>query len=120
AIPWVFAWTQNRHMVPGWFGVGSALADFAADGSGDARMLERLFAGSRLFRLVVDEVEKALVQTDLEVARAYASLVPDAALGRDVLALVEDEYVRTVSCVRRLAGGGELGARFPRFRRRYA
>ena len=41
-------------------------------------LLRRMFAESRLFRLVIGEVEKTLCLVDLEIARDYAGLVPDA------------------------------------------
>ena len=62
AIPWVFAWSQNRHFVPGWYGVGSGILTFLqVRGQRGATLLDRMFAESRLFRLIVDEVEKTLV-----------------------------------------------------------
>jgi phosphoenolpyruvate carboxylase len=121
AIPWVFAWTQNRHFVPGWYGVGAGLETFLAvrGGRGEA-LLKRMFADCRLFRLIVDEAEKTLAYVDLDIARAYADLVSDPWARQEVFSLVTDEYHRTVDLVRRLSGAATLAARFPRFRERLA
>ena len=119
AIPWVFAWAQNRHLITGWFGVGSALQTFreVRGASGEA-LLARMFEDSRLFRLVADEVEKTLAVVDLDIARDYSSLVADPALRDEVFALIEREYGLTVAEVLRLSGSSHPGARFPDFDRR--
>src|SRR5207247_2159044 len=76
AIPWVFAWSQNRHFLPGWYGVGTGLATFLeVRGGRGAALLQRMFAEFRLFRLILDEVEKTLAYVDLDIAREYAGLV---------------------------------------------
>ncbi len=119
AIPWVFAWTQNRHLVPGWYGVGTAIERFVAlRGRAGEALLHEMFGGCRAFRLIVDEVEKTLPQVDLDVARAYARLVPDAQARDAIFGRVETEYHRTVAGVLRVTGGAMLLERFPRFRRR--
>ncbi len=119
AIPWVFAWTQNRHLVPGWYGVGTAIGRFLeARGRKGEQQLGRMFEGCRIFRLIVDEVEKTLPQVDLEIAREYAGLVPDAATRDEIFGRVEEEYRRTVHAVLRVTGNDMLLERFPRFRRR--
>jgi phosphoenolpyruvate carboxylase len=121
AIPWVFAWSQNRHFVPGWYGVGSGILTFLeVRGRRGAALLDRMFAESRLFRLIVDEVEKTLTYVDLDIAREYAELVPDPAARAVILGMVEEEYHRTVEAVLRISGGHELVKRYPRFRRRLA
>jgi phosphoenolpyruvate carboxylase len=121
AIPWVFAWSQNRHFVPGWYGVGSGILTFLqVRGQRGAAMLDRMFTESRLFRLIVDEVEKTLAYVDLEIVREYAELVPDAGVRTNILEMVEDEYHRTVEAVLRISGGTQLVERYPRFRRRLA
>jgi phosphoenolpyruvate carboxylase len=121
AIPWVFAWTQNRHFIPGWYGVGAGLETFLAvrGGRGEA-LLKRMFADFRLFRLIVDEAEKTLAYVDLDIARAYADLVSDPWARQEIFSLVTDEYHRTVDLMRRLTGATTLAARFPRFRERLA
>jgi phosphoenolpyruvate carboxylase len=121
AIPWVFAWSQNRHFVPGWYGVGSGILMFLqVRGQRGAVLLERMFNESRLFRLIVDEVEKTLTYVDLDIAREYAELVPDPSVRANILGLVEEEYHRTVEAVLKISGGRELVERYPRFRRRLA
>jgi len=116
AIPWVFAWSQNRHLIPGWYGVGSALAQLRA--AGEDRLLAELFARSRIFRLIVDEVEKTLFLADLEIARAYAELVPDAEVRESIFTLIADEHARTRREVLLLSGANGLAERFPAFRNR--
>jgi len=119
AIPWVFAWSQNRHFVPGWYGVGTGILTFLqVRGPRGAALLNRMFTESRLFRLIVDEVEKTLTYVDLEIAREYAELVPDSGVRNTILAMVEEEYQRTVEAVLKISGGRELVERYPRFRRR--
>jgi phosphoenolpyruvate carboxylase len=119
AIPWVFAWTQNRHLVTGWYGVGSALKAFL-----DVRreagldLLRRMFRDSRLFRTIMDEVEKTLLAVDLDLARAYADLVADSGLRDSVFGRIEREYRLTCEMVLRVSGDSLVAERFPQFRRR--
>ncbi len=119
AIPWVFAWSQNRHLVTGWYGLGSALDQFrrVRAKSGDA-LLARMFERNRVFRLVIDEAEKSLHLADMEIATHYASLVPEAAARDAVLDLVRGEFDRTRTELLRLSGESTLAERFPAFRRR--
>jgi phosphoenolpyruvate carboxylase len=120
AIPWVFAWSQNGHFVPGWYGVGTGLETFLeVRGERGENLLKRMFNDSRLFRLVIDEVEKTLVKVDLDLAWEYASLVPDAGIRDAVFAVVKDEYERTCRAVLRISGGGKLAERFPRYLRQF-
>jgi phosphoenolpyruvate carboxylase len=121
AIPWVFAWSQNRHLVPGWYGVGTGILNFLeVRGAAGEELLRRMFERSRLFRLILDEVEKTLCQADLEIAREYAGLVPDEDARETILGLIGEEHERTVRAVLRISGGTTLAERFPLYRRRLA
>jgi phosphoenolpyruvate carboxylase len=75
AVPWVFAWTQTRHMLPGWFGAGTGLA-IAAKKHGLA-MLREACANWFFLRNLIDDVEAMMGRADLEVAAAYGELVPE-------------------------------------------
>ncbi len=121
AIPWVFAWSQNRHVMPGWYGVGSGIAAFLdVRGETGLTLLQRMFADFRLFRLIVDETEKTLLQVDLGVAREYAHLVADAAVRETLFSMIEREYHLTVEMLLKVSGGREIAERFPRLRSRLA
>ncbi|BAQ18795.1 phosphoenolpyruvate carboxylase [Methyloceanibacter caenitepidi] len=116
AIPWVFAWSQNRHMITNWYGVGSAIQSFLeVRGDKGERLLAEMFKGSRLFRLIIDEVEKALARVDLKIARDYASLVSDAQVRETIFAMIEKEYALTKDMVLALSGSAFPGERFKQF-----
>ncbi len=121
AIPWVFGWSQNRHLITGWFGAGSALESFLeVRGEAGEALLKAMFETFPLFRLIIDEMEKTLLLVDLDVAWGYAELVPDAGLRDEIFALVQSEYERTCANLLRITGEERLGKRFPNFRDRMA
>ncbi|MFD2737941.1 phosphoenolpyruvate carboxylase [Sulfitobacter aestuarii] len=121
AIPWVFAWSQNRHLITGWYGFGSAIASFRRfrKGEGDA-LLQKMFAESPLFRLIVDEVEKSLFHTDMDVAGRYATLVTDAQARATIFGMIEREYMASCLGLRAITGSEQIGARFPKMKSRFA
>ncbi|MBM3543585.1 MAG: phosphoenolpyruvate carboxylase [Alphaproteobacteria bacterium] len=117
AIPYVFAWSQNRHIITGWYGVGSAIANFLqVRGEGGEALLKRMFKDSRLFRLIIDEVEKTLLLVDPSIMRDYASLVPEAGVRDTILAMIEQELKLTRDMVLKVSGGVEIAERFPQYR----
>jgi phosphoenolpyruvate carboxylase len=119
AIPWVFGWSQNRHLIPGWYGVGTALLRFLeVRGPAAQELLRRMFRVSPIFRLIIDEVEKTLPLVDMTIARRFAALVPDEPVREQIFAMVEAEYHRTVDMVLRVTGEPELLSRFPNHRGR--
>lgn len=121
AIPWVFAWTQNRLMIPGWYGLGTAIEQFInVRGDAGNTMLLRMFDESRLFRLVIDETEKTLPQVDMGIAAEYAQLVNNEKIRTEIFSMVEKEYHLTQAMILKLTGETELCERFPRFQRRLA
>jgi len=119
AIPWVFAWAQNRHSITGWYGVGSGLKAFLeARGDRGLELLRWMFEDSRLFRLIMDEVEKTLALVDLSIARQYASLVADEAVREKIYKLIEDEWHLTREMVLRVTGDHTLTERFKEYEAR--
>jgi phosphoenolpyruvate carboxylase len=99
AIPWVFAWTQARIDLAGWFGLGTAL-----DAVGDEAELRRAYEEWPLFRTLIDNVAMSLAKADARIARRYLALGD-----RDDLAeLVMGEMELTRDWVIRVTGGHEL------------
>jgi len=100
AIPWVFSWTQSRHGIPGWFGVGTAI-EFLANELG-TEGLRAFVDRSRFVRRLIDNTELSLVRSDIDVAHEYARLAdPDA---QKLYALIADEHARTVKAIRDIVG----------------
>ena len=75
AIPWVFAWTQSRYMLPGWFGFGTGLQ--AALGRHGIERLRQLRRDWFFFAALLDDVEAMLARTDLEIASHYDGLADE-------------------------------------------
>lgn len=119
AIPWVFAWSQNRHLISGWYGFGTAVESFLrVRGEGGKAMLADMFERSRVFRLVVDEVEKSLFHADMDIAARYADLVPCQETKTEIFAQVKAEFARTSEQVMGLTGAPVIGERFPALKHR--
>ena len=114
AIPWVFAWTQNRHLIPGWFGLGTALSNYISDHGLTA--LRQLFDKTAVFKLIIDEVEKTLAQVDIGIAEKYAELVDNSAARDEIFGLIKQEYELTVQMVQDVTGQETIANRFPTFR----
>ncbi len=111
AIPWVFAWTQNRCLLPAWYGCGSAFA--TAVDSGALADLRRLYREWPFFRAFVENLEMTLAKSSIEIARGYLGLVPESA-GRDrVWGLIEAEHRRTVATLLAIVESRELLDRHP-------
>jgi phosphoenolpyruvate carboxylase len=106
AIPWVFAWSQSRHVLTGWYGVGSALTDALASDGGETA-LRALYRDSRFFHDLIENVEMALAKTDLSIASRYAALCDDDET-RSLFGTISEEFNRTVSAILRVANRGEL------------
>jgi len=108
AIPWVFAWSQNRHMLTGWYGLGSALE--AGIEKHGLEPFQAMFDGMKVFRLVVDEAEKTLLQADMSMAARYAALVKDEAARTAIFGSIQAEHDRTVKHLLAVTGEPHLGA----------
>ncbi|MDB5867190.1 MAG: Phosphoenolpyruvate carboxylase, partial [Betaproteobacteria bacterium] len=71
AIPWVFAWVQSRYVVPGWYGLGSALKAFAESGEGNVELLGGMYREWLFFRMVVNNAQLELLRADIDTAAWY-------------------------------------------------
>ena len=107
AIPWVFAWTQNRCMIPAWYGIGSAFQAFARSRRDGWRMLKEMYEEWPFFRATLDNAVLALAKCDMDIGRTYASLVEDSEARTRIWNMIESEYARSRDAA--LATNGQAG-----------
>jgi phosphoenolpyruvate carboxylase len=101
AIPWVFAWTQSRANLPGWFGIGTAIEQWAGDDEERWEELRSLASAHPILEATLANAEMVLAKTDLAIHRDYARLAAPEV--RDaLLPAIEDEHDRTVRALLRL------------------
>jgi phosphoenolpyruvate carboxylase len=102
AIPWVFAWTQARYGLPGWYGMGSALT--AAIEAGQLSHLRRMYREWPFFQWCIDASQISLGKADASIARKYRELVVDDSLRERYGDLLEAEFARTREAVNAILG----------------
>jgi phosphoenolpyruvate carboxylase len=112
AIPWVLAWSQSRVMLPGWYGTGSAVDGWLADG-GRIEVLHELYQRWPFFRTVLSNLAQVLAKSDLGLAARYAELVDDKALRRRVFDKITKEHTRTINAHKLITGQDNLLADNP-------
>ncbi len=113
AIPWVFAWTQCRAVLPGWYGVGSGLvAAIEAHGLAAVRRAARTWP---VLATLLADVEMVLAKSDLEIAGRYAELAAD--VGGRLFPILAEEHARSVTAVLELVESQELLGRDPTLQR---
>jgi phosphoenolpyruvate carboxylase len=112
AIPWGFAWTQSRLLLPAWYGVGSAFHTWVGDQPERWAELAELVAVSPLLQVTLDNVEMALAKSDLRIASSYARLASEEVRAAVFPELVA-EHRRTTSALSRLTGRPHLLAHDP-------
>ncbi len=99
AIPWVFAWSQTRATLPGWYGLGSGL-----EAVGDVSVLQAAYAEWPLFTTMLDNVEMSLAKADRDIAERHLALGGRPDLADTILA----EFDRTTSWLLRVLGQEKL------------
>ncbi|MFP3941119.1 MAG: phosphoenolpyruvate carboxylase, partial [Thermoanaerobaculia bacterium] len=121
AIPWGFAWTQTRYVVPGWYGVGRGLAETLAgtlDGSSGggphggedaAEHLARLYREWPFLTAVINNAQREMARSRLEIAEAYAGLAEESgAGGTDFHAIIRRDFDEARRAILRITGQEEL------------
>lgn len=116
AIPWGFSWMQSRHVLPGWYGVGAALATYGQTPE-RVRQLQTMYQEWPFFRTVLDNAQVSLAKADMEIARLYAGLVEDEGVRERVFGEVTRAYQETSLWLLRVSDQRELLENEPMLRR---
>ncbi len=104
AVPWLFAWSQSRHMLPGWFGAGAGLA--AVQAKFGAPFLSEMYGRWPFFEGLLDDVEMRMARADLGIAAQYEELVPP--MLQRLAGVVREEFGRATEQVLAIKGCARL------------
>ena len=116
AIPWVFSWTQNRCMIPAWYGLGTALTEVKYRDRVAWQTICEMYRQWPFWQATLDNAALALAKADMYIGQRYAELAESADTRQQVWMLIASERDRARQAILDLAGGEELLAGVPWFR----
>ncbi len=107
AIPWVFAWTQSRVVVPGWYGVGTAFTFWAQDKADRWNLLQEMYRDWLFFHSMIDNAQMSMRKADMLIASVYATLA-ETPIRDFVFPVLKAEFARTEQAILRITGQQDL------------
>lgn len=108
AIPWVFAWTQSRYLIPAWYGAGTGIKTFLDSGSDHLRILREMYEKWSFFRGLIDNLQMALAKADMNISKQYANLLKDETIRDRIFSQIEEEYQLTTEMILQITGQEEI------------
>ncbi|WP_407945085.1 phosphoenolpyruvate carboxylase [Paenibacillus glycinis] len=108
AIPWVFAWTQSRYLLPAWYAAGTALQGYIQDDEKRLDTLRAMYEKFPFFTSLIDNLQMALAKADLQIAKEYAGMIADQTIRDRIFTQIEEEYVRTSSTILQITGQADI------------
>jgi phosphoenolpyruvate carboxylase len=95
AIPWVFSWSQCRLMLPGWYGAGSAFAEWAGNDHERMALLQEMHRAWPFFRVTLSNMAMVLIKSDLAIATLYQDLTKVDTASSRIFQRIADEHALT-------------------------
>ncbi len=108
AIPWVFSWMQSRFVLPGWYGLGTALEAMLQRGGETRTLLQRMYREWPFFQTTLDNAQQSLTKADMGIASLYATLVEDERIRERVFSIIRQEFDRTCQAIFVITGQAAL------------
>ncbi|MGP4081140.1 phosphoenolpyruvate carboxylase [Pseudalkalibacillus sp. R45] len=108
AIPWVFAWTQNRQLIPAWYASGTGLTGYASRSEDHLKQLQQMYENWPFFKSTIDNLQMALTKADVHTAKEYTALVGNQVLGERIFTDIVEEYEKTKQVLLQITGDREL------------
>jgi len=113
AIPWVFAWTQSRYMLPAWYAAGTGLQAFIEEDASHLEALQTMYKEWPFFKVTINNLQMALMKADMKTAEEYLELVEDSETAKRIYEDIADEYERTKKALLDISGNEELLSHTP-------
>ncbi|MFP4974052.1 phosphoenolpyruvate carboxylase [Paenibacillus sp. CN-4] len=99
AIPWVFAWTQSRYLLPAWYAAGTGLQSFYDNKEENLKVLQDMYENFSFFTSLVDTLQMALAKADLIIAQEYSRMSKDDETRARIFGQIEEEFRLTSELV---------------------
>lgn len=112
AIPWVFSWSQNRIMLPGWYGVGSAFKEYIDQDKSHLSKLQHMYKKWPFFNSLLSNVDMVLSKSNMNIAFQYAQLAENQEV-QDVFNIILDEWQLTKNIILAIENQEQLLAEVP-------
>ncbi len=113
AIPWVFAWTQSRHLLPAWYAAGTGLQAFIDQDESNLSILQTMYKEWSFFQATINNLQMALLTADMGSAKAYLELVEDPQAAKRIFENIVDEYERTKAALLKVSDNEALLSHSP-------
>ncbi|MDP8939419.1 MAG: phosphoenolpyruvate carboxylase [Actinomycetota bacterium] len=107
AIPWVFAWTQNRFLLPSWYGAGTALASYTKNPDG-LDTLREMCSEWPFFKTLINFMQMTLAKNDMRIADTYTDLIGDHELRDRMWDIISVEHASCVKSLLQITGNSNL------------
>ncbi|WCR26379.1 phosphoenolpyruvate carboxylase [Paenibacillus thiaminolyticus] len=108
AIPWVFAWTQSRYLLPAWYAAGTGLQSFYQGKEENLAVMRDMYRHYSFFQSMIDSLQMALAKADLVIAKEYSGMVKDDAVRERIFSQIEEEYKLTSDLILKITGQQEI------------
>lgn len=104
AIPWVFAWMQNRQTITGWYGFGFGIEEAVRQKKISWKELKNMYNNWEFFKGLVQNIEMALLKTDMIIGREYVNLCSNKKAALNIFSTIYDEYNSSYKSVLKITG----------------
>ncbi|QGH33919.1 phosphoenolpyruvate carboxylase [Gracilibacillus salitolerans] len=107
AIPWVFAWTQSRQLLPAWYAAGTGFKKYLDD-TGNLELLKKMYEKWPFFNATINNLQMALTKADIQTAQEYANMMQDNEISSRIFNSIKEEYAQTKEIIIKITGQEEL------------
>ncbi|MDO8714601.1 MAG: phosphoenolpyruvate carboxylase [Polynucleobacter sp.] len=118
AIPWGFSWAQCRLTLPGWYGLGSGVAELLEQSNADEKLavtilLKRMYVEWPFFNTLISNIDMVMSKSDLSIAAIYSQLVEDPQLREHIFSMIKAEWNKTTQALELITGNKRRLANAP-------
>ncbi|WP_379130979.1 phosphoenolpyruvate carboxylase [Paenibacillus sp. sgz500958] len=108
AIPWVFAWTQSRYLLPAWYAAGTGLQSFYDGKEENLEIMRHMYENFSFFSSLVDTLQMAIAKADLVIAEEYAGMGKNEEARLRIFGQIKEEFKLTAELILKITGQQDI------------